>query len=92
MAGRATLAELVRYTFEALEAWGREHNAPRTAGQTAHEYAGQLGALHQPLAREVRVLAELYGQLAYAQTSVRSPNVEPLRTLWQQMRLGPSVG
>lgn len=92
MAGQATLAELVRYTFEALEAWGREHDAPRAAGQTAHEYARQLGAVHQPLAREVRFLAELYGQLAYAQTSVRSPNVEPLRSLWQQLRLGAAGG
>lgn len=92
MAGQATLAELVRYTFEALEAWGREHDAPRAAGQTAHEYARQLGAVHQPLAGEVRFLAELYGQLAYAQTSIRSPNVEPLRTLWQQLRLGPAEG
>jgi hypothetical protein len=92
MAGRATVAELVRYTFEALEAWGREHDAPRTAGQTAHEYARQLGEVHQPLAREVRFLAELYGQLAYAQSAVRRPNVEPLRSLWEQMRLGPAGG
>ncbi len=86
LAGRATLAELVRYTFEALEAWGREHDSPRTAGQTAHEYARQVGENHQPLAREVRFLAELYGQLAYAQNSLRQANVEPLKSLWQQMR------
>ena len=86
MASQASLAELVRYSFEALEAWGREHDAPRTAGQTAHEYARQLGEVHQPLARDVRFLAELYGQLAYAQGSVRQPNLEPIRTLWRQLR------
>lgn len=86
LAGRASLAELVRYTFEALEAWGREHNAPRATGQTAHEYAREVGQIHEPLAREVRVLAELYGQLAYAQGAIRQANMEPLRSLWQQMR------
>ena len=86
MAGQASLAELVRYSFEALEAWGREHNAPRTTGQTAHEYARHVGEVHQPLAHEVRFLAELYGQLAYAQVAVRQPNLDPLRVLWQRMR------
>ncbi len=86
MAGQVSLAELVRYTFEALEAWGREHNAPRSAGQTAHEYARDLGEVHQPLAREVRFLAELYGQLAYAQSLAREASVEPLRSLWRRMR------
>lgn len=87
MAGRATLAELVRYTFEALEAWGREHESPRATGQTAHEYAQQVGFVHEPLAVNVRILAELYGQLAYAPSARRSANLEPLKSLWQQMRM-----
>jgi uncharacterized protein DUF4129 len=86
MAGRATLAELVRYTFEALEAWGREHDSPRATGQTAHEYAQQVGYVHEPLAANVRILAELYGQLAYARSTRSQANLEPLKSLWQQMR------
>lgn len=86
MAGRATLAELVRYTFEALEAWGREHDAPRATGQTAHEYAQQVSYVHEPLAANVRILAELYGQLAYAPSARRQANLEPLKSLWQQMQ------
>ena len=86
LAGRATLAELVRYTFEALEAWGREHNSPRATGQTAHEYAQQVGCVHEPLAANVRILAELYGQLAYARSTRSQANLEPLKSLWQQMR------
>ena len=86
LAANTTLAELVRYTFEALEAWGREHQSPRGTGQTAHEYAQQVGRVYEPLAGDARFLAELYGQLAYAGGSVRQANVEPLKSLWQRMR------
>jgi hypothetical protein len=85
LAGRASIAELVRYTFEALEAWGREHQSPRTVGQTVHEYARQVGQVHKPLAGEARFLAELYGQLAYAR-SVPQANLDPLRRLWLKMQ------
>src|SRR5439155_21692551 len=34
--------QLVRYTFEALEAWGREHACPRNSGQPPHEFAFAL--------------------------------------------------
>ena len=41
--------ELVRYSFEALEAWARERGCPREAEQTALEFASHLGRLHAPL-------------------------------------------
>lgn len=91
MAAQASLTEVVRYSFEALEAWGREHQSPRVTGQTAHEFAQQVGQIHEPLAGDVRFLAELYGQLAYAGGSVRQVNLDPLKSLWQRMRRASGV-
>ena len=87
--GQATrwpLAELVRYTYAALEAWGREHGCPRTIGQTPHEYSSAISDTHSELAEETRYLADLYSHVAFAPGSLRSANVDPLRSLWRKMR------
>ena len=36
--------ELVRHSFAAVEAWAREHDCPRHADQTPHEFAQSLAA------------------------------------------------
>ena len=87
--GQATrwpLAELVRYTYAALEAWGREHGCPRTIGQTPHEYASAISGIHPEIAEETRYLADLYSHVAFAPGSLRSANVDPLRSLWRKMQ------
>lgn len=84
MASRATLTELVRYSFDALEAWGREHNSPRTPGQTPLEYAHQLGEVNQSVAREARQLADAYGQLAFAKQAPAA-GLPLLRQFWQRL-------
>lgn len=99
-AGRYSPEELVRYSFEALEAWGREHSCPRRPEQTPHEFARDLGAHPALRARDVRSLADLYCQVAYAPSppvepeswpsegSLRAGNLGPVRQLWQQLRPG----
>ncbi len=84
MAARVALPELVRYSFEALEAWGRDHAAPRATGQTPHEFAQQLGELDNSVAREVKQLADLYCQIAYAR-SLPAGGIEVVRGFWQRM-------
>ena len=85
-AGRMSWAELVRYTFQALEAFGRERGCPRATGQTPHEFAASLGQVHPPLNRLASTLADWYGQLAYASRPAAPTATDPLKQLWQGMR------
>src|SRR5262249_23025539 len=79
-----TWPQLVRYTFEALEAWGRDHACPRATGQTANEFALALGAVEPNLASKVQALAGWYSQIAYApKAAAGSPDT--LRELWSAL-------
>ena len=84
LAARIPLPELVRYSFEALEAWGRDHGSPRATGQTPHEFAQQLGDLDNSVSREVKQLADLYCQIAFAR-SLPDGGIELVRGFWQRM-------
>ena len=75
--------ELVRYSFEALEAWGRQYDCPRNPEQTPHEFAQQIGRSADPLARDARVLADLYCRVAYASGTVGAAGIESLRRFWR---------
>jgi hypothetical protein len=80
-ASRMTWPQLVRYTFEALEAWGGEHECARAAGQTPLEFALALAAVEPQIAAGVQSLAGWYSQIAYApKAAAGSPDV--LRELW----------
>ena len=84
MAARVPLPELVRYSFEALEAWGRDHASPRATGQTPHEFAQQLGDVDNLVSREVKQLADLYCQIAYAR-SLPTGGVDLVRGFWRRL-------
>lgn len=84
---------LVRYSFEALEAWGRGHGCPRDADHTPTEFAQAVGRLEPTLAGAARDLAKLYCRAAYAGGCLSPSDVEPLRDFWQRLRWSdaPSV-
>ena len=84
-AAQMSPAEVVRYTFAALEAWGRENGCPRDTGQTPHEFAAAIGDLDSTLSREAAQLADLYARMAYAPPAAIRTSFEPLRSLWQKM-------
>lgn len=90
-AGEWPIEELVRYSFEALEAWARENGCPRTPEQTPHEFAEQIAAQVPSLAREARRLAGLYSRVAYARGRLPAANVELLRTFWHNIPTAPPV-
>ena len=91
--GRYRPEELVRYTFEALEAWARDAGHPRLPDQTPHEFARCLGSSVSPLADDARQLADLYCQVAYARGTLPAASVAPLSQLWREMcaAAGPPV-
>ena len=88
MASRYSPDELVKYTFEAVEAWARENGLPRGPEQTPHEFARRLSAAAQSLEGNSRRLADLYCYVAYAPGRLRSEGTKPLAQLWQELRPG----
>jgi len=84
-AGRYSPEELVKYTFEALEAWAQEHGCPRQPEQTPHEFARTIGQQVPGLADDTLRLAELYCQAAYARGRVSTASAAKLAQLWQNL-------
>ena len=91
-AGRYAPEELVRYSFEALEAWAHDNGWPRSTDQTAYEFARQLGTKFEPLTAPGRRLAELYSSAAYSAGRLPPASVEHLRSLWEAMADRPLAG
>jgi hypothetical protein len=87
-AQRMSPAQLVRYTFEALEAWSREQVVARPPEQTPLEFAQELGRRIPALAKEVTATAELYVRVAYARKNPSREAVEVLERLWRRMGMG----
>jgi hypothetical protein len=85
-AARMTWPQLVRYTFEALEAWAREHDHPRQGGQTAQEFVISVAAIEPQIAPQLQNLGAWYNQLAYAPRSAAAGSPDPLRQLWHELR------
>ncbi len=85
-AARYAPAELVRYTFEATEAWARENGCGRGVDQTPHEFASQIGRQVESLRPGAAALAKLYSRAAYAPGSLAAGSVKPLAEFWQQLR------
>ncbi len=86
VAGRYPLAELVRYSFEAFEAWSREHDCPRPPDCTPHELANDVARRHAFVASEARGLAELYARAAYARGELPDTTRAQLESLWRKLR------
>jgi hypothetical protein len=86
MAGEYPAEELVRYTFDALEAWARDRGHPRQPEQTPHEFARNVGSQVSSLADDAEQLADLYCQAAYAPGTLSIGNVARLPHLWRTMR------
>ncbi len=85
-ADRFTPDELIRYSFEALEAWACENGSPREPDQTAYEFAEQVAARVESLSRDARTLAELYNKAAYAPGTLPARSTRPLAQFWENLR------
>ncbi len=85
LASQSSPEELVRYSFEAFEAWSREHGCARAADQTPHEFARDVARLNTRIAADARNLAELYARAAFSRGGLPDTASEQLRQLWGQM-------
>jgi hypothetical protein len=78
--------ELVRYTFDALEAWARERHLARREGETPLEFAERVGDEVPALEGDLLRLAEFYVRVVYARVKLPEGTREPLRRFWQLLR------
>ena len=84
--GQFTPQQLVGYTFEALQAWARERNCPRTDEQTPLEFATIISTEHEQVGKLAQNLAILYNQAAYAPGTLTKEANQHLRSLWGALR------
>lgn len=77
--------KVVRYTYEAFEAWSRDHQCSREPEQTVFEFAHSTGKQYKFLASDVLQLATLYSQLAYAGATVSQSAAMTLSGLWDKL-------
>lgn len=82
-----SMADLVRYSFEALEAWGRERGCARGDDQTPHEFALKLAELDKNIGRGAKKLADFYCSIAFAKDRLE-PNIvnNELVNLWSMLQ------
>jgi hypothetical protein len=77
--------ELVRYTFEAFEAWSGDRGRPRSPDQTPQELVRSVLPPQTPMYDQARRLAQLYSEAAYSAASVTREAAAGLQSFWQMM-------
>ncbi len=85
-AERMTPRQLVRYSFEALEAWARERDLARQAGETALEFAQRLGNEVPALEAPAQQLAQLLARAEYARGELPTSTTAVLRHFWERLQ------
>lgn len=78
-------ADLVKYSFAALEAWAWEHEQGRDPQETPLEFAARLAKEHQSLETGAPRLAGLYARLAYARGALPEQSREQVEEFWRQL-------
>jgi hypothetical protein len=76
---------LVRYTFEALEAWALEKSLSRCSDETPLEFAARIAEAVPQLEGGSRRLASLYARVAYAPDPLPASSISILRDFWQKL-------
>jgi hypothetical protein len=83
--------ELVRYSFEALEAWAGDRDVPRRPDETALEFAARLGKDFTWLREDARKLALLVARLVYASGNLPANTRDVLDQFWDRLTSGAVV-
>ena len=84
-AKRKTAAELVSYTFAALDSWAWDRDRGRKPGETPQEFAVRLGTEFEPLDDPGFKLAVLYGRVLYARGGLPADAKTTLAAVWQAL-------
>ena len=91
-ARQMSLAELICYSFEALQACARDCGVPRRPEQTPLEFGSVLGRAIPDLHTDAPHITRLYTRLAYSGRTPAENSLDGLERLWRQMAaIGGSV-
>lgn len=83
--GFSSVEELVRYSFEALEAYAQERGMGRQPYDTPLEFASRLGERMPSLEKEVARLADLYARANYSRASLPNSATEAVKQFWHRL-------
>jgi hypothetical protein len=83
--------ELVRYTFEAFEAWAGDRGRSRSPDQTPQELVRGALPPQSPMYAQAQQLVQLYNQAAYSSATISREAASGLQRLWQMMRSSSSI-
>ncbi len=78
-------AQIVRVTFDALEAWAREHGCERGSQDTPEEFLSKLAHSHQIQRDSLMKLSLHYNKIAYANWNLTATEVAAHESLWRWM-------
>jgi hypothetical protein len=84
-AERLPIEKLVRYSFEALEAWAWERDLGRRQDETALEFGERVGADVPALEADARRLAALYARALYGRGTLPASSVDVVRLFWERL-------
>jgi hypothetical protein len=84
-AAQSSPGELVRYTFEALQAWAFENNCGRTPDQTPMEFGQRMQSRRLKISSEAHEVSQLYAQVAYGGHRPDDASVAMLQKLWRKL-------
>jgi hypothetical protein len=84
-AQQMTPAELLLYSFDALQAWAGEQNMARRSDQTPFEFAEIVQENVPSVSHGVRPVVQMYVELAYASQPPAPDGVARLEELWRLM-------
>jgi len=84
-AKRRTPAELVEYTFNALESWAYERGLARTPGETPREFCIRLGHEYAELDEPGFRLADLQTRALYSRSPLPGDALAVLKNFWTQL-------
>jgi hypothetical protein len=88
VAQRYSSEQLVKYSFEAFEAWGRERGCERIAKQTPQEFAQIVARRDRAMTRDASRLADLYNWSAYSDGPLPRDCHDQLAAVWRRMQDG----
>ena len=84
-AERMTARQLVRYSFEALQAWARERDLGRHDDETAQEFVDRLGGEVPALETEAQRLAGLLARAEFARGEMPASTGAVVHGFWERL-------
>lgn len=79
-------AQVIAYSFAALEAWANEHGSGRDADQTADEFARRLARQQPGVGSHATTAAQMLDRVMFANWRPSRQDVAQLEQLWQILR------